>query len=28
MVTGLFLFFDLFSEITWYFYELMPEVLG
>lgn len=28
MVTGLLLFFDLFSEITWYLYDLLPEGLG
>lgn len=28
MSTGLLLFFDLFSEITWYLYELLPEGLG
>ena len=28
MTTGLLLFFDLFSEITWYLFELLPEGLG
>lgn len=28
MLTGILLFFDLFSEITWYLFELLPEGLG